>query len=176
MSSFDLAIPVVRRHEGGFVNNPADPGGATNFGISLRWLKSQGLLDDLEHLEGDVTHDEVQVIKSMTPDEANGFYKQYWWDAYHYENVIAQAIATKIFDTAVNMGAPRAHRFAQQIVGVVQDGVLGPKSFSEINAYPSLKFISNYQNLMANFYRSLATNPARQQFLQGWLNRAYDRI
>lgn len=176
MATFDLAIPIVRRHEGGFVNNPNDPGGATNFGISLRWLKEKGLLEDLEHSEGDLTHDEVQVIKLMTPDEANAFYLKYWWTPFSYSSIIAQAVANKVFDTAVNTGASRAHKFAQAIVGVPQDGVIGPKTLAEINAMPSLSFIVAYQNMQAQFYRGLAaTNPARQQFLQGWLNRAYDR-
>lgn len=173
MSLFELSIPTVLRHEGGLVDNPNDPGGITNHGVSLRWLKSKGLAGDIDH-DGDV---DAQDIKLMTVDQASEFYKTFWWDIYHYENIVAQVPATKVFDTAVNMGPMRAHKFAQQIVGVPQDGILGPKSFAEINAMPSLKFIVAFQTLQANFYRSIvASNPARQEFLTGWLNRAYDRI
>ena len=45
-ASFEAAIPTILRHEGGFSNDPQDVGGATNFGVSLRWLKAQGLLED----------------------------------------------------------------------------------------------------------------------------------
>lgn len=181
MSSFDLAIPIILRHEGGFVNNPADPGGATNFGVSLRWLKAQGLLEDLEHLEGDLTNDNVvAVIKNMTVDIAKGFYQRYWWDAYHYGDIVAQAVATKIFDMAVNLGAPRAHRMVQQALGFSldqRDGIIGPKTLAELNTMSSLTIIINLQNIQAQFYRNLvAANPARQKFLAGWLNRAYDRV
>jgi lysozyme family protein len=172
MSSFDLAIPTVLRHEGGLVDNPNDPGGITNYGVSLRWLKSKGLAGDLNH-DGDVN---AKDIKIMTQDEAKTFYHTYWWDAYKYGLIDAQLVATKIFDSAVNMGAPRAHQFAQAIVGTVQDGNIGPKTLAEINAMPSLKFIVAYQERMAQFYRNLvATNPKRQEFLKGWLARAYDR-
>ncbi len=173
MSTFELSIPTILRHEGGLVNNPNDPGGITNHGVSLRWLKSKGLAGDIDH-DGDV---DAADIKLMTVDQASEFYRTFWWNAYSYGTINAQLVATKVFDTAVNMGPKRAHIFAQSIVGVPRDGVLGPKSFAEINACPSLKFLTAFQNLQAQFYRTLvATNPARQEFLKGWLNRAYDRI
>jgi lysozyme family protein len=175
MSTFDLAIPTVLRHEGGYVNNINDPGGATNFGVSLRWLKAKGLLADLEH-EEHIGDDEIAAMKLMNVDQAKQFYLTYWWTPFNYASIIAQMIATKVFDTSVNMGASRAHKFAQAIVGVPQDGIIGPKTIAEINAMSSLNFIVAYQNMQAQFYRGLVTtNPARQEFLKGWLARAYDR-
>jgi lysozyme family protein len=177
MSLFELSIPTVLRHEGGFNNVSGDPGGATNFGVSLRWLRAQGLLEELEHEEGDVTHDEIQAIKLMTVAEAEAFYQRFWWDAYKYGTIIPQAVATKIFDMSVNLGAPRAHRMVQKALQLDQDGILGPKSMAELNTMSSLTVIISLQNTQAQFYRDLVTaNPARQKFLQGWLNRAYDRI
>lgn len=178
MSTFDLAWPIVKRHEGGFVNNPNDPGGATNFGVSLRWLVSQGLLTQLEHDEGDVTQDAVTAVKLMTEAEAQAFYVKYWWDANGYANVVSQALATKLVDTAINMGSVRANNFAQEIVGITPTtGHFGPKTTAAVNAFPQTQFILAYQNKMADFYRSLvAANPKRAEFLAGWLNRAYDRI
>jgi len=174
MSLFELAIPTVLRHEGGLVDNPNDPGGITNHGVSLRWLKSQGLAGDIDH-DGDVDADD---IKKMTTAEATQFYKDMWWTPGHYGLIVAQLPATKLFDTAVNMGTPRAVKFAQEIVGInPTTGNLGPRTLAGINAMPSVQFIQAYQNKQADFYRSLvASNPARQQFLNGWLNRAYDRI
>lgn len=164
MSTFELAIPTILRHEGGLADNSADPGGITNFGISLRWLRS---------IRPTAT---AQDIIQMTRDGATVLYRQYWWDAYQYGRIEAQAVATKLFDASVNMGASRAHKLAQIVVGVTVDGILGPKSFGEINAMPSLKFLVAYQEQMAQFYRGLVeANPGNQVFLKGWLNRAYDR-
>lgn len=172
MSSFELAIPTILRHEGGYVNNAADPGGATNYGVSLRWLKGQGLAGDIDH-DGDV---DINDIKAMTVTEATAIYRQFWWDKYLYGNIVAQMVATKVFDMSVNLGPPRAHKMVQQIIGVNQDGILGPKSFQEINAASNLSLLTRLQEIQATFYRSLvASNPARQQFLAGWLNRAFDR-
>ena len=174
MSDFDDAIPTILRHEGGFENDPNDPGGATNYGVSLRWLKAKGLLEEME-LE-DKTQDEVLIIKTMTRAQAMGFYKAYWWNNYHYDLLNAQPPATKVFDMAVNLGAPRAHRMLQMILHLPQDGILGPKSFSEVNALSPSVIVVKLQDVQANFYRSLvAANPARAEFLNGWLSRAYDR-
>jgi lysozyme family protein len=138
----------------------------------LRWLKSKGLAGDINH-DGDV---DAADIKIMTVEEATAFYRSFWWDQYKYGTIVAQMVATKIFDAAVNMGPQRAARLAQDVVGVVEDGVLGPKSYAEINAMSSLTFLVGYQNQMAAFYRRLVyLDPRRQPFLQGWLNRAYDR-
>lgn len=177
MALFSLAIPMILRHEGGFVNNSNDPGGATNFGVSLRWLRAQGLLAELAQEEGDPGQSDVMVVRNMTPLEASTFYSTYWWDKYNYTAILPQAVANKIFDMAVNLGAPRAHRMVQRAVGMPQDGVLGAKTLAEVNTMSSLTLLVTLQDLQAQFYRQLVfTNPALQPFLQGWLNRAYDRI
>lgn len=174
MSIFELAIPIVLRHEGGLVDNPNDPGGITNHGVSLRWLKSKGLAGDLNH-DGDV---DAEDIKIMTADQAAQFYKTYWWDKYNYGAIIAQVTANKIFDTAVNMGPFRPAIFAQRIVGIEPTtGNIGPRTLAAVNAMPSTQFISAFQNMQAQFYRDLvAANPRRAEFLNGWLARAYDQV
>jgi lysozyme family protein len=176
MASFDDAIPTVLRHEGGFENNPNDSGSATNFGVSLRWLKSQGLLAELEAEEGDKTQDEVKIIRDMTQAQACGFFKAFWWDKYQYGNFNSQALATKTLDVSVNMGSGRSHRILQGVLGLVQDGVLGAKSFAEANAVSPSVTLVKFQAAQAQFYRDLVTkNPRLQEFLNGWLNRAFDR-
>lgn len=176
MSEFSIAIPTILRHEGRYSNNPADSGGATNFGVSLRYLKQAGLLEELELEEGDPTHNDMLAIQNMTKDEACEIYLKKWWTPYGYSAFNAQVIGTKVFDTAVNLGAGRAHKMLQFILHLTEDGVLGPKSYNEANAFPAAALLISYQNSQAQFYRNLvAANPARQQFLNGWLARAYDR-
>jgi len=196
MSDFKLAIPVVLRREGGFVDNLSDPGGATNFGVSLRWLKAQGLLTTLQAEEGAVTQSEVRAVRDMavtqsevravrdmTEAQAEAFYNLYWWEKYGYGKIISQPIATKVFDTAVNLGPSPAHKIAQEAaiaLGAslgVPDGQLGPKSIEAINSLPSVPLLAGMQDLQAAFYKQLVLkNGAEKQFLAGWLNRAYDRV
>jgi len=182
MSEFNLAIPIILRHEGGFVNDAADPGGATNFGVSLRWLKSQGLIDDLIHETGadlaiqDRSQEEVLAVHRISVDEAKAFYQKFWWDAYHYGTFIAQAVASKVFDMAVNLGAPRAHKMLQHVIGAAVDGILGQASYAAANNWPSVPLLTSLQNVQADFYRAIVSaNPARTKFLAGWLKRAYDQ-
>jgi lysozyme family protein len=175
MSDFDLAIPIILRHEGGFVNDKNDAGGATNFGVSLRWLKSRGLLTELEHQTG--TDDAVAAVAKMTREDAEAFYKKFWWLAYGYGGIVAQMVSNKIFDMAVNLGAPRAHRMVQAAVGVKTDGILGNGTLGEINHTSPGSLVLVLQNTQAQFYRTLvAQKPQLQEFLSGWLNRAFDRI
>jgi lysozyme family protein len=181
MSSFELAWPTVLRHEGGYCNNSNDAGGPTKYGISLRWLKGQGLL-------GDVNHDmvvDIRDIQALTVEDAGGFYRSKWWDKYGFGRVLDQTIATKLFDTAVNVGTPRAVRFAQEAafalgaITATVDGQLGPQSVAAINAQQGspLLLLHRMQDLQATYYRQLAeSNPRLAEFLTGWLARAYDRI
>lgn len=175
MSDFALAIPTVLRHEGGYVNDPNDPGGNTNFGVSLRWLKGQGLL--IQELEQeDHTQDVVQVIKQMTVVQAGHIYQQYWWDKYGYGAILGQVLATKVFDTAVNTGASRSHKFLQAALGLAQDGFLGPQTLKAANGTNNVTVISAFQKNQAAFYQGLVlANPNLTKFLNGWMNRAYDR-
>jgi lysozyme family protein len=177
MADFNLAIPLILKLEGGFTDNKNDIGGATNFGVSLRWLKAQGLLENLE--VQDKTQDEVQVVKDLTADEAKAFYKTYFWNPYNYDALNSQMVAEKIFNMTVNMGARRSHLIVQNCLGFspdMRDGLMGPKTIAEVNAAATAPFVVALQNMQAAFYRQLvATNPKLQPFLQGWLNRAWDR-
>jgi lysozyme family protein len=170
-SLFTLAIPAVLQHEGGFVNDAADPGGATDFGVSLRWLKAQGLLTELEH--STQTDDPILAVKKMTQADASGFYFQFWWDAYKYTTIDSQPVANKILDLSVNLGAPRAHRMVQSAIGVKADGVLGMTTYGEINHTSPASLILTLKNTQASFYRNLvAAKPQMNVFLAGWLKRA----
>jgi lysozyme family protein len=176
MSDFNLAIPTTLRREGGYANDPSDPGGNTNFGVSLRWLKGQGLL--IQELEAeDHTQDVIQVIKTMTREQAEDIYRKLWWDKYGYSNILGQMIAGKVFDTAVNVGASRSHKFLQTSLGLTADGVLGPATLKAVNSTNNIMVYAAFQKQQAAFYQAIVTtNPSLQKFLQGWLNRAFDRI
>lgn len=181
MSTFELAIPIVLKHEGIFSDNPNDPGGATKYGVSLRWLKSLGDNDGV--LQGDLDWDgdvDINDIKNMTLAQATELYRVQWWDKYRYGLIKDQALATKVFDAAVNMGEVQAHKLLQRacwsIDGYGQiedDGILGKKTLDFINT-STPPVISPYKSEIAGFYRALvALKPSRGEFINGWLRRAY---
>lgn len=179
MSSFEQAIPYILLHEGGFVNNVNDGGGATNYGISLRFLAEHPELGDFDH-DGDV---DIADIKAMTVDDAKRVYKECWWDKFKYGAIVDQTIATKVFDFSVNMGAKRAHVLLQQALNqaygtkLVCDGILGPATYSVINAADDDKeqlLLTAYCDQAWQFYqRLIANNSKLTVFAKGWKKRAY---
>jgi lysozyme family protein len=182
MATFEVALPTVLLHEGGYVNNPADPGGATNWGVSLRYLKALGDANHDGLLDGDIDRDgdvDIDDIRLMSSQQAGDIYKTQWWDRYGYGHILDQTLATKILDLAVNMGAFQVHKILQRAIlscgkTIVVDGVLGPKSFEAINSLPADDLLFHVRDQAAEFYRSLVIKrPKSGVFLKGWLRRAY---
>ncbi len=180
MATFDKAIPFILKQEGGWVNNPNDPGGATNYGVSLRFLVDHPEVGDFDG-DGDV---DAEDIKNMTIDDAKKVYQTFWWDKFHYGNIDDQTVATKIFDMSVNMGAKRAHIITQTALNkafslrLTVDGVLGPASIHTLNACTDdteQLLLNNICDEQYGFYqRLIANNPKLAVFARGWKNRAYE--
>lgn len=190
-ATFDQAIPVVLTHEGGWVDNPADAGRETNFGISSLIIAREKItaedlgldpatpmptLDD----KGAVATYQPGYLKPMTVDAAKGIYKRLFWDRYKYEQIDDQTVATKIFDACVNMGQGHAHPLAQAAAndcngwpGIAQDGVLGPASMAAINTSKPVEFIQVYADRLAGYYQAIVSkHPSQRVFLRNWLKRA----
>jgi lysozyme family protein len=179
MSTFENAIPSILHHEGGFVNHPNDPGGATNYGISLRFLADHPEAGDFDG-DGDV---DVQDIANMTIDQAKEVYRKFWWDKYEYGLINDQTIATKVFDMSVNMGSGRAHKILQTALNKAfglrldVDGILGKGTRGVINSCADdveqslLKAICDEQ--FGFYQRLIANDPKLKVFEKGWKNRAY---
>lgn len=173
MSNFNLSISTIIRQEGGYVDDPRDPGGATNYGVSLRFLKSIGEIDGDIDLDGDI---DIDDIKSMTKDHAIDIYKKHWWDKYGYQRISNQEIATKIFSLSVNMGHIQAHKCLQRAVRassgelLKEDGLLGKMSMLSVNYSNPISLLSATKSEAAGFYRSLN----KPHYINGWLNRAYE--
>jgi lysozyme family protein len=179
MSSFEEALPVLLQHEGGLVDHKADPGGITNFGVSLRFLADYPEVGDFDG-DGDV---DAEDIRNMTAADAAEIYRKFWWDKYNYGEINDQTIATKIFDMSVNMGASRAHKIVQTALNkafglqLTVDGIIGRATRGVINACED----DTEQHLLTaicdeqfGFYtRLIANKPALKVFERGWKNRAY---
>jgi lysozyme family protein len=183
MASFDSAVTLVLRNEGGFSDNPHDSGQATNFGISLRLLKSLSAVSlhrlGIFHAPEDVS---VEDVRALTVDQAKVAYHLVFWDDSRFELIENQGIANQMFDAAVNMGIGNAVKLAQSAYNacrgehgaLVVDGVLGEATLRSLNqAYP-IGFSYAFRSERAGYYRELvARNPADVVFLDGWLRRAY---
>jgi lysozyme family protein len=168
MADFRDALRVILIHEGGssFTDNPNDPGGATKYGISLRFLKGEGV--DIDH-DGDIDADD---IKGLTEEDAEKLYASFFWAPMHSDNFV-QPVAAKLFDVGVNVGTTRGTILAQKAALVEADGLLGPQTINAINAMQASLFIANMERVQTDFYESIVeSKPTSAEFLEGWKVRA----
>jgi len=192
--AFNQAVETVFEHEGGLVDHPDDPGGITNYGISLRWaLQQHKQVGDiaLELLDfdgdGDVDADD---IRQMPRAAAKSAYLKFFWKPNRYDRILQDHVATKVFDMCVNMGAGQAHKIVQRAVRsatgvkIADDGILGRISLQQINGADSDILLAATRSEQAGFYRALILrNDALRKngikvhdfskFKEGWLRRAY---
>lgn len=166
----EAALAYALKNEGGFVNDLADPGGATQYGVSLRLLRDAGI--DIDG-DGDV---DIDDIRGMTQEKAGKIFLERFWVSVFDEMPPASAI--RIFDHAVNAGPKAAMVVLQRAlrsVGVMlkEDGVAGPLTRRAAVQAPS-EVLFAIRSERAGFYRELVTRrPDLGKFLTGWLNRAY---
>lgn len=119
--NFAECLALVLVHEGGFVNHPKDPGGATMKGVT------QAVYDDFRVKHGLAK----QSVLHISQDEIGQIYKRQYWDAVNGDG-LPSGVDYATFDLAVNSGVSRAARFLQAVLGVPQDGVIGAKTIAAI--------------------------------------------
>lgn len=163
MADFEKAIGIVLKHEGGYVNHPNDPGGATNRGIIFKLFKRYALqLNLLPTLD---------ALKNLSEADAKEIYFQEFWQKMHGASFKSQDVANIVFDGFVNMG-PRALKLLQKELGVEADGVIGEKTLSVLNKANDTLVFMGYKDARINYYQELAARkPKLKVFLLGWINR-----
>jgi lysozyme family protein len=176
----DEIIAEILRHEGGYVDHPADPGGATNHGVSLRYARGIGL--DLDG-DGDVDADDIRLV---TPAVAAALYRRDFLEQPRIDLLPAR-LWPILFDWAVNSGPPRAIMGLQRVMNVarvhglgypplVEDGVIGPatrRAAIMADATMGRGLVNALVEERIAFYRGLvARDPDKGVFLKGWIRRA----
>ena len=149
---FEQAFELLLGHEGGFVDNPDDPGGATKWGITERVARAHGYQGPMRDLP-------VAV--------ARGIAKIAYWDAVKAEQLPA-AVRYAVFDAAYNSGVGQSIRWLQQAVGVADDGVIGPKTLQAVGAVDARVLLMKLLGARLNFLTGLKTWPV---FGKGWARR-----
>ena len=144
--NFDQAFDRLIGHEGGYVNNPSDPGGETKFGISKR---SYPNLD----------------IANLTVDAAKEIYRRDFWEPLGDAH---PAVKFQVFDFAVNSGIQTAIRKLQASIGVADDGHWGPKSAAALKAMDLNDILMRFAAYRLDFMASLSV---WDKFGRGWARR-----
>jgi lysozyme family protein len=160
--NFNDYLKVILKHEGGLSNHPKDPGGITKYGISLRFLRKQGI-----DIDGDGDIDADDIIK-LTPVQAGVLYKKHFFDPLHA--LPDGLLKLHVFDMAVNAGLNKAVKLLQYTLGVDTDGVIGKFTLKALLADTGIT--EKYINARKYFYKDLVNhNPDLAVFLKGWLRR-----
>jgi lysozyme family protein len=163
--SYPAAIKLILEHEGGYVNDPDDRGGATNFGIIQTTYDSYRKNKELP----------LQSVKEIEQDEVQEiYYKNYWLDALCDRLPFNLAIVH--FDFAVNSGISQAIRTLQRVLKVTVDGQFGPKSFEALGTAIRDRgvdaLVDAYSSERVAFYITITENrPTNLKFLRGWYKR-----
>jgi lysozyme family protein len=192
---FAKAVAKLLTIEGGYVNDPKDRGGATKYGISLRFLKAEGAFDldrdgkkdfDLD-FDGDI---DFQDIRLLSLADARVLYNRCFWQKMDCDN-LPRPLGEIMFDQGVNGGLHAARKMLQMAINlclvkyesappqIAVDGQVGMRTLSAMNwvicwgalGMPAL--INAYRNVVRVRYQNIVqADPSQKRFLKGWLLRA----
>ncbi len=179
-----IAQEIVAR-EGGYVNDPDDPGGATNFGVTIHTMRRLGL--DLDG-DGDV---DTRDVRALTRDHAVDIFVAHYFERPRIDDLPEPLHAT-VFDMSVNAGPSRAVRILQQLFvdmgfDIAVDGAIGPQTirtaFAAIDEAGSL-LVDAYGIARRDYYYRIAdARPASRKYARrqnggkgGWITRAEEFI
>ncbi|GLQ10267.1 hypothetical protein GCM10007913_21990 [Devosia yakushimensis] len=161
---FDICLDEVLRHEGGYVDHPSDPGGATNMGITHKTLARWRNISPWWKLP-------KAQVKALGRAEAARIYRASYWDRSKAGNMPA-GLDLVLFDFAVNSGPDRAIRTLQAELGVVADGQVGPLTLAAIQrrvaGTSAAGLIAALCDRRLAFLNRLSSFPT---FGKGWTNR-----
>ncbi len=157
---FAACLPLILKHEGGYVDHPKDPGGATNKGIT------QKTYDSWRDRKGEFR----RSVRRIADAEVAAIYRRDYWDAIRGDELPA-GIDYCVFDFAVNSGIDRAARYLQSAVGSPADGKIGPNTIAAAKGRDAKATIEAICDNRMAFLRGLRNWPT---FGKGWTARVND--
>lgn len=173
MADFTNAFNLVIANEGGYTNDPDDPGGETYKGLARNMHSNWpgwAIIDNMKLQSGFPANlDQNNQLQEMISD----FYRETFWNKMNGDKIQVQDIANSIFDFGVNAGLATSVSMAQKIVGAQTDGILGPKSLEGINNFNTDHFLAAFTVAKISRYINIVKKrPTSRKFFYGWVCRA----
>ena len=169
MANVNQLAPFILKWEGGFVNDPADLGGATNMGVTIGAWKSCGYDKDGD---GDIDVDDLRLL--TREDVVNRVLKPHYWDRWKADDIKSQSVANILVDWVWASGA-HGIKIPQRLLGVSVDGIVGPKTLAAVNARNPRELFDMIKIARFDFIEDICKKrPANNKFKRGWMNRIND--
>lgn len=185
MANVDSILPYILKFEGGFVNDPADAGGATNKGVTIATWRQVGYDKDGD---SDIDVDDLKLLTDA--DVRNRVLKPHYWDRWKGDRIKSQGVANILVDWVWGSGK-HGIVIPQRLLGVVPDGIVGEKTLAAVNAadprqlFDAIfearkKFLHDITNQsVAKYERKIGRKATEaelkkhtnKRFINGWLNR-----
>ena len=160
-SRFAVCLAFVLQAEGGFVDNPADPGGATMHGVT------QAVYDAYRAKLGL----DPRSVALIADSEVSDIYQSEYWTPICGDQ-LPVGVDLCVFDFGVNSGVGHSAKYLQEAVGVTADGAIGPQTIAAVQAAAPVTLANQLLDMRAAFYQQVVTeNPSEAEFLSGWMNR-----
>lgn len=169
MAAFNEYLPTLLRFEGGYVNDPADPGGPTNMGITLKTF--QGLGPSVGF-----TDTSLDALKRLSKEDAGRLYKRKYWDALNADAIPLQPLAEMLVDFHVNAGGHAIRELQRLLIDrgepLQADGAWGPATERALARLdPATAYRALRERRIRYYERLVEQRPELGKFLKGWLNR-----
>lgn len=173
MADFTQAFQLVIAHEGGYVNDPDDPGGETYKGVARKihskwdgWTKID-MLKRQQAFPANLDRD-VDLQQDIVD-----FYHLNYWDRIKGDDILNQDIANSVFDFAVNAGVSTSASLAQMVIKADTDGVIGPKSLESLNTFDPEHFLAAFTIAkIARYISIVKRRPTSRKYFYGWVCRS----
>ena len=184
--SFKKAMIAVRQAEGGYVNDPDDPGRETYCGISRRFFPKWpgwSYIDRKKKAAGTIPTNYKFRDRRMY-EMIDAFYYSYFWKPLKCDQIDNDTISEHLFDCGINLGKKSAVRFFQKACNIYEasglkvDGVIGPKTLNEINYLTvTVKNDRNFVNFLVQeriqlYFEKCYESPIKFKWLKGWILRS----
>ena len=169
MANVNQLAPFILKWEGGFVNDPADLGGATNMGVTIGAWKSCGYDKDGD---GDIDVDDLHLL--TREDVVKRVLKPHYWDRWKADEIKSQSVANILVDWVWASGA-HGIKIPQRLLGVTVDGIVGPKTIAAVNAKNPRELFDMIKIARFDFIEDICRKrPTNNKFKRGWMNRIND--
>lgn len=166
MAKLELLAPFILQWEGGFADDPADRGGATNMGVTMATWRRVGY-----DKNGDGIIDAADLRLLTKEEVVERVLRPHYWNRWRADEIRSQAVADILVDWVWASGA-WGIKIPQRLLGLAPDGIVGPRTLAAVNAQEPARLFERIRQARLEFIDGIVRrDPSQKRFENGWKNR-----